>query len=505
MLYPDEINEAGISQDRQYSFGDIEPLGIWEKVTLEGGHQFNFGMAAFAQPSGPARRAFYENLRDELLRSLLDAGPVDIVLLSLHGALVAEGYDDCEGDLLARVRSLVGESVVIGVELDLHSHLTEKMLNAADCIISFKEYPHTDLADRGAELIKIAMDTAQGKVAPVMAQFDCKMMGMYPTSGRALRDFLDRTISPLEQRTEVLSISFVHGFPYGDVADAGAKILVVTDNDPAFAAELAQQLGLQIFALRHGIGFDSLSLDEAMDRALSLSGETDAEHRKPIVLADQSDNPGGGAPGDATYVLQWLLEHQVTDVGMAILYDPEVVAQVKAAGVGAKLAVQLGGKLAPTSGETLGLTVEVLSLIDSYQHLWPQQSGDPIKTPMGDSAALRVVMDRSDIAGGMDSSVDSSDMDGHADEAAIDIIVSSERCQCFSPSVFTDFGIDPHKKRMLIPKSIQHFYGAFAPIAEAVIYMSAPGAVSLNVKAIPYQNLKTEDKFPWAKNPHETG
>lgn len=494
VLRPDDICHSKNCREGQYALSDIEPIGVWQQTALEDGHTFIFGLAAFAQPSGIAVRSFYENLRDELLQTLRDAGPKDVVLLFLHGALVAEGYDDCEGDILARVRDIVGNDSVIAVELDLHCHLTEQMLTAADCIITFKEYPHLDIADRGAELIKLAIATAQGRIRPTMAQFDCKMMGLYPTSSPALRQFLDETVALLEQRAEVLSVSFAHGFPFGDVADAGAKMLAVTDNNPALAAALARELGLKIFALRHDIGFNSLSLDEAMNRALTLS-ETDTNAPpQPIVVADQSDNPGCGAPGDATYVLQWLLDHQVSNVGLAILYDPKVVKQAKTAGVGNGLSVHLGGKLTVTSGDPVALTVEVLAIKNNHQHSWPQQSGDPIKTPLGDTAALRVI-----ISGGETG----SSIGCPKENEAIDIIVSSERCQCFSPCIFTDFGIDPARKRILIPKSTQHFYGAFAPIAQEVIYMAAPGAVAPNVEANPYQKMETKDKYPWVENPHE--
>lgn len=160
---------------------------------------------------------------------------------------------------------------------------------------------------------------------------------------------------------------------------------------------------------------------------------------------------------------------------MAIFYDPEVVKIAKKAGPGATLTVRLGGKTGISSGDPLDIEVTVLSTLDDYTHPLPQQSGEPVLFPLGDVAALR--------CGG------------------IDIVVSSLRLQCFCPSIFSDFGIDPKSKRLLIPKSTQHFYGAFAPIASEVIYMAAPGAVTPDPRKIPYRRLDTSNLYPWTQDP----
>lgn len=126
------------------------------------------GLAAFAAPAGPTTRHAWETLRDQILGELGAALPVDVVLLSLHGAMVADGYDDCEGDLLARVRSVVGPGVVVGAELDLHCHLTETMVRASDLLVFYKEYPHTDTYARAEELVDLALRTARGEIRPRM-------------------------------------------------------------------------------------------------------------------------------------------------------------------------------------------------------------------------------------------------------------------------------------------------------------------------------------------------
>jgi microcystin degradation protein MlrC len=424
---------------------------------------------AWAQPGGITVRSAYESLRDEMLNDLRTAMPVDVVLLMLHGAMVAQGYDDCEEDMISRVRDIVGPTTVIGVELDLHCHLSPLMIAPADIVITYKEYPHIDMNDRARELFDLAVATKLGSIRPTMALFDCRMIGLYPTTSQPLRGFVD-AMTEAERRKGMLSISFGHGFQFADVQHVGAKMLVVTDDDQGLAERVAREFGLRVHALRGQIGFDSLALpmEEALSKAL-------ASKKTPVVVADQSDNAGGGAPGDATFALRWLLDHQAEDVAMAIFYDPEVVRIARKAGKGATLPVRLGGKMGPISGAPVDIEVTILSMLDDYMHALPQRSGEPYLYPAGDVVALRC--------------------------GSIDIVVGSERCQCFSPSIFSDLGIDPMLKRLLIPKSVQHFYEAFAPIAGEVIYMAAPGAVAPDPRQINYRRLDTSRLYPWAEDP----
>jgi microcystin degradation protein MlrC len=195
----------------------------------------------------------------------------------------------------------------------------------------------------------------------------------------------------------------------------------------------------------------------------------------PVVVADQSDNVGGGAPGDATFALRWLLDHEARDVAMAIFYDPEVVNITKKAGKNATIRIRLGGKMGSSSGSPVDVDATVLSALDRYTIPFPQQVGKPALFPLGSVVALRC--------------------------EGIDIVVSSERCQCYSHSVFTDLGIDPKRMSLLVIKSAQHFYGSFAPIAGEVIYMAAPGAVPPDPRLITYERLNTGGMFPWVNSP----
>lgn len=447
--------------------GPDHMLSVLKTLSLERGDEIVFGMSAYAEPSGIVPKLVYEELRDEILEDLSNAAGVDIVLLLLHGAMVAEGYDDCEADLVSRIRNLLGPDAVVGIELDLHCHLSDEIVESADIIITFKEYPHIDINDRAVELYDLAIRARRGDVQPTMALHNCNMIGMYPTSTPSMRSFVEKMIAT-EQQEEVLSVSFAHGFPWGDVPYTDAKVLVITDNNPSYALRLSKQLSDQVFALRNLIGFNSLPLNEALSKALTCEGG-------PVVVADQSDNPGAGAPSDSTFALSWLLENNVSNVGVAIIYDPEVVRLAKNAGVGALLNISLGGKIGLTSGDSLNLNVTVVGIKEDHINRLAQVRDKPILYPLGDTVAVHC--------------------------RGIDIIVSSKRSQCFSPEIFRDFGIQPERKRLLIPKSTNHFYAEFEPIASEIIYMAGPGAVTPIYTKIDYRRMPITNKFPWVENP----
>jgi microcystin degradation protein MlrC len=448
---------------------NLDPRQLWGPLAEARGHEFVFGLMATAQPSGMTTASAYEQLRDELLERLRAALPVDVVLLMLHGAMLAQGYDDCEEDIVSCVRRAVGPATVIGVELDLHCNLRQQKIADADVVVTYKEYPHVDVAERAMELLELAVATRLRTIRPMMALFDCRMIGSYPTTREPLRGFVESMVAA-EHSKAALSLSFAHGFKSADVPHLGASMLAVTDGDRAGAERLAREFGLRVYGLRRQIGFDSLSLplEQALARALHSRSGT-------VVVADQSDNVGGGGPGDATFALRWLLDHDAADVAMGIFYDPQVVEIASNAGAGARLTVRLGGKMGPSSGDPIDLDVAVVAIHKNYLHAWPQQSGEPRLFPAGNVVGLS--------------------------HGSIDIVVSSERCQCFSPSVFADFGVDLARKHLLIPKSNQHFYNAFAALAPEVIYMAGPGATPPDPRQLGYRRVPTDRLYPWVDDP----
>jgi len=226
-----------------------EPLHVWRRMTQAQGGQVVESIAAFAQPGGVTVREVYENLRDKLLAGLKAAGQLDMVLLNMHGAMVANGYQDCEGDTLQRVRAIVGPNVVIGVELDLHCSLTRLMLDMADIIVTYKEYPHIDAAARAEEVFNLSLQTQQTHIKPVMAVYDTQMINLWRTPFEPMRSVVAQ-MQAMEGKDGILSVSFAHGFPWQDVAETSAKMLVISDGDPDLAQQTARNFGEQLWQLR---------------------------------------------------------------------------------------------------------------------------------------------------------------------------------------------------------------------------------------------------------------
>ncbi|MFO0459691.1 MAG: M81 family metallopeptidase [Burkholderiales bacterium] len=434
------------------------PLVRWRERARALGWEVREGLAAFATPAGDTTRATHEALRDEILADLRAAMPVDAVLLNLHGALIADGYPDAEGDLLARVRGIVGPKVPIAAELDLHCHLTAKKVSSADILVIFKEYPHVDVAERAEEVFELLRRTLAGELRPTMALHDCGMLGIYPTTAVPMTDIV-ASMSALEREPGVLSVSLAHGFPWGDTPEVGTRTLVVTDGDPALAARHAAALAERVWAARDAIVPPFLSIDAAIDRVLAAGPGA-----KPFVLADTADNPGIGAAGDSTFLLARLIERGAGGFALSPLWDPIATQLAFDAGVGATLDMRLGGKLGPGSGDALDVRVEVKSLTPSAR----QPFGGTM-APLGRLAWLRI--------GGPD------------DAAAIDVVVNDYRIQTFHPDCFAQAGIDPMRPRALVAKSTQHFHAGFAPIAREILYVSAPGSGSMDMAALKHRTV----------------
>jgi microcystin degradation protein MlrC len=442
----------------------------YDSVARARGSSLVLGSYSFATPAGPPSRAVFERLRDELLSQLDDAMPVDGVLLTLHGAMVCDGIDDCESDLVARVRTVVGQSTPIGVLLDLHCDLPDTLLAAADVIVVVKEYPHVDVEQCARRLAEIVHDTLCGSVTPTMASFDCRMVGLYPTVREPMRGFVDGIVHAAETEQGILAVSVGHGFPFLDSAHPGARALVVADSDGALAAKVAERVGRALNAIRREAPITPLSLHPTVADAVAR-GTAGA----PIVIADVADNAGGGAPSDSTFLLRALLELGVKGAGLGPLWDPVAVVLAFAAGEQSRLRLRLGGKMGPDSGPPLDVTATVKALEPDLVQRWPQLDGYA-EMPMGAAACLEV--------------------DG------VDVIVTSIRDQAFGLELFTAFGIDPRQKRLLVLKSANHFRAAYDAIAEDVLYVDAGGALPSDPRAVPYTRFDRR-AFPWVDDPFE--
>lgn len=229
------FEESGITRDASRTLNGAFSLSMAAIRSLgeAAGDEVIESITAFAQPAGRTVQHVYERLRDEIiadLRAAHVASPIDIVLLPLHGAMVAEHTDDCEGDILAEVRA-VTPNAVVGIVLDLHCHLTAQMLTHADMVIAVKEYPHIDFRERTVELFHLCRRIALGEIHPVAAMVDTRMIGMYPTFGEPMKSIV-AALRVVETQPHILSATVAHGFAWADVADVGTRVLVYADGVP---------------------------------------------------------------------------------------------------------------------------------------------------------------------------------------------------------------------------------------------------------------------------------
>ncbi|MBB3949121.1 M81 family metallopeptidase [Aureimonas jatrophae] len=422
------------------------------------------GTAAWADPAGLLNREAYESLRDEILGQLRAALPVDAVLLGLHGAMVADGYEDAEGDLLERVRAIAGPGALIGATLDPHSHLTRRRVAASDLLVAFKEFPHTDFVDAARDLWRLAGDALEKRVRPAISVFDCRMIDVFPTSRAPMRGIVDDMRRTERDDPLVLSISVIHGFMAGDVPEMGTKVLVVTDGAQAHGDALARRIGLELFRHRGTFMVPQMGPEDATRRATAAA-------RGPVVIADVWDNPGGGTAGDATVILTELMRQGAEGVAVGTIWDPVAVSICMAAGEGATIPLRFGAKSAPGTGNPIDARVEVVRLARDAQ----MRFGESL-APFGDAAHIRLP-------------------DG------TDVILNTVRAQSFDPSLFTALGIDPAARRILLIKSTNHFHAAFAPIASEILYCSAGTPYPNDPARTPYRRAP-RDIWPITDDPH---
>jgi microcystin degradation protein MlrC len=428
------------------------PAKTWLHRARERGWDVVESLHAFAEPAGITTRDAYEHMRDRILADLQAAGEVDAVLMFLHGAMVADGYDDCEADLVARMRRLVGGRTRIGIELDLHAHIDDALTEAADLIVFYKAYPHIDYAERADDLFALMERTLAGEIEPVMALYDCRTMGLFPTTREGpMVDFVADMFAA-EGKGGVLSLSLNHGFPWADVRHAGAKMLAVADRDVDVARQAAEAFGRRFRSIRADALLPFVSLEEAIAAAQG-SGSL------PILLADISDQTGGGAPGDTTHMLRAFIDAGIVDAVYGPLWDPLAVGICAQVGVGATLPLRLGGKFAPESGPALDVEAEVMFLKQgAYQDQLATE-----RVPIGDVAVVRA--------------------------AGIEILLVTKRTGVFSPTIFTHHGITLDGKRVIGLKNLYRHRDVFRPLTREQLFVATPGVCTPDWPSIPFTRV----------------
>jgi microcystin degradation protein MlrC len=420
---------------------------------------------ASAVPSGIITREVYEQMKRNILDGIKQANEFDAVCLALHGAGVAEGIEDIEGDLLQAVRELVGRAVPIVVTLDLHANVTPLMVEHADMLIGNQEYPHIDSYDRGVEAAGWARRIALGEVRPVMKLI--KPAIMIPTlrsTGEPIAS-INALCQQLEQSAQaVLDCTFFHGFSGSDIAECGIAIVTITNGDEALADRIGEQVANYVESRKPALFPSNPTPEQGIELALQ------SPHR-PVVMNETSDNPGGGTPGDGTHLLRAMVALNVADSCFGFIYDPETVQQAKEAGVGAYVDVRLGGKTDTIHGEPLELRAYVKALTDGRFTLTsPMNRGREIHL----GTTVRLVV------------------------GSLDIIVSSSRHQVFDEQVFLLHGIDIKSKKIVALKSSHHFRAAFEQLSEQIITVDSPGLTTFDFTVFPFRHIR-RPMYPFDK------
>ena len=398
-------------------------------------------MLAEAFPSAPTPRPIFDGLVGELVDGIEAAGAIDGVLLELHGAMVAEGIDDAEGHILAAVRRLVGPDMPIVGQLDIHSNVSQAMIEAADVLIGRETYPEIDMAPRGRECADVLVRMVREGLRPTMALHQLPLVwGMnqvtaHPPMRQAI-EYLHR----IEARSSVICGSIATCFPLADIPDMGASVYIATDNDPALAQSCADELAAWLWERRADWQLAMPSTAEALQEAAGTGSF-------PVIFADRNDNTGGGSPGDSTGLLRTFLAADLQDACVLYIVDPAAVAACHQAGVGAVIDLEVGGKASPLQGEPCSMQAEVVALTDGrFRYDGPMYAG--LDGTMGPSAHIR--------------------------QGGVHVLLVNKREQPFCTAFSRTLGLDPKQMRYIGIKSAAHFRAGFESWAGQIQVISEP-------------------------------
>lgn len=416
---------------------------------------------AAAMPSGMVTAEAYAMLRARFLDRLRAAGRVDGVLLSLHGAMVAEGEDDPEGDLLQAVRSLVGPDCPIVSVLDMHGNLSQTAVDAADALVAFDTNPHLDTYERGLEAATILHRMVKDRLRPraALARPPLLLSALATWTQRPPLGPVHARAQVIEQDPRVVNVSVMGGFAYADTPFTGFSVVVTTTGDQTLARQYADELARIAWQNREAARFKGWPVDEAVRRAVAAS-------RGPVILADVADNIGGGSPGDGTTILHSLLRARAQRA-VVVLADPQAVSQVSQAGVGATITLAVGAKTDDKHGAPCLVTGQVIRLthgrfVNEGVNHFSQLYGHEVD--MGPCAVLQV--------------------------EGITLLLTSRRTPPGDLAQLRSQGIPPEDQHIIVVKSPVAFRGAYEPIAAEIIEVDTPGLVTANLAQFAYHKLR---------------
>jgi microcystin degradation protein MlrC len=418
-----------------------------------------------ASPGGTVVEEAYRTMLRELVRRLKGAMPVDGVLLDLHGAMVTEEQLDPEGDILAKVRAVVGARVPIVIVLDMHGNISPQMVGLADVILAYDTNPHLDAYPRGVEAADVLDLLMRGTINPTASL--ARPPFLLPPQATGTDDLPLRLVherrKEMEDEEGVVAIAVMGGFAYGDTPFTGPSVVVTTDNDPDLAQSYAQELVEILVCHSAGVLPQFLAPEVAVREALARPG-------RPIILVDSADNVGGGTPGDGTDALKAMLALNVHE-GTIVLADREAVAACWAAGVGAEVTLAVGGKTDRWHGAPVPVkgVVRRLQEGDLACERTPNHFGLS-RINMGRTAWLRV--------------------------GGVNIILIEQKTPPFDLVQLRGVGVTPEEQKMIVVKSAVAYRAAYMPIAAGAIEMDTAGLCSANLSLFPYKHLGRPASLP---------
>ncbi|MFD2738884.1 M81 family metallopeptidase [Sulfitobacter aestuarii] len=430
------------------------------RIAAECGWQAVPVLWAGAIPSAHVSRDAFERIASEIIAGIRDAGPLDGVFLDLHGAMVAEHFDDGEGELLRRVRTVVGPEVPIAAALDLHGNISEESVALCDVMVGFRTYPHVDMAATGARAARLLdrMMRARKRPAKAFRRLPYLVPIPFQSTDTAPGDRLYRQLDDIET-TGVVSASLFMGFPAADIPDCGPCAIAYADTQ-AEADQAVERIAAAYDDAEAAFDNVSYAADEAVAEAARIANHAGTG---PVIIADTQDNPGAGGVSATTGMLSALVAAQVPGSALGLIVDPAAAARAHSLGEGATADFRLGGHPGLPDDAPLEIEAQVEKLAEGKVHATGPYFGGT-RLDLGPSACLRI--------------------------GAVRVVVTSNIAHMADREMFRFAGIDPEDQRLLVVKSSTHFRADFAPIARAILVARAPGPMPLNPADLPFTRLR---------------
>ncbi len=406
-------------------------------------------VAAHAVSGGPVVAEAFNEIRDRILRGLRAAGPLDGMVMVLHGAMVVDGDDDGSGALLADVRAAVGD-LPLAATLDSHANVTRRMIDIADVLVSYRTYPHIDLDGTGRRGAAALLDMLAGRLRPALGLAKVAMLHpaeSHPVNSEPMRSLWAR-VDALKSGGTIVDGGLLPVQPWLDLPDVGFSAIVMTNGDAAGAGVIAEELAREAWAQRHAFQATLLEPDAAIRAALAM-------HGGPIVVSESADGPGAGSPGDSTVMLRALLDAGVTAPAMLTVVDADAARQCAVAGVGARVTVAVGGKIGAYSAP--------VTVTGTVRH----------------AAATRFTF-----TAGYTGTVANMGLTAVLEVGSMSIVITEHSVMTTDPALYRAVGLEPTAAKIVVVKSPAQFRAAYEPIARGIINLDSPGHSPQNVRRL---------------------